>query len=53
MERQVLVKKVSWAASIYGKGIPIPRKTAETILGQNTEEVGFRWMDGGEGRFGT
>ena len=37
IEETILVKKVRWAASVYGRDIPIMRKRAEEILKEHVE----------------
>ena len=49
LERQMLVKKVRWAASVYGRNIPILRKKAEEILKKHTEGE-KKWMIGEDRR---
>ena len=48
LERQIIVKKVRWAVSVYGRHIPVLRKRAEEILREHLEEgVDLIWMRGG------
>ena len=49
LEKQMLVKKVRWAASVYGRSIPILRKKEEEILKEHTKGQ-RRWMSGEDGR---
>ena len=50
LERQMVVKKVRWAGSVYGRHIPVLRRRAEGILREYLdEEVDLAWMTGGTG----
>ena len=54
LQRQMLVKRVRWAASVYGRHIPILRKSVEGILKKHLDQDGltWRWMKGGKERIG-